>query len=424
MRGLNLKLAGLALTTLLCGPAWAQTQAPTQTATVTSTQPGASAPHGSASQPAAEQTQPLPSALAAQPLTAGQKGPPPGFVAPPLPKPDENNAARAKTQPGNNAPFWRGVRDSGQLQGYTSLPGAEKGVLIQSFVQYPGSRLTTAGEAWRQVRNRWLIPYGGALLLIVAVAIAIFYWRKGPLGHAENDAGLRHIERFTPFERAAHWTNAAAFVVLALSGIVMAFGKYFMLPIMGGALFGWLTYALKTMHNFVGPLFVVSLVVVFFTFVRDNVPRRGDWTWLKRGGGMLKGQEVPSHRFNAGEKVVFWGGVFLLGSIVVASGLVLDKLIPGLGETRGQMQVAHMVHALGTLLMIAMFMGHIYIGTIGMRGANQAMRSGYVDEAWAREHHEWWYEDIKAGRIAAQRSAPRTEAQLPLGAPGGPGAPA
>ena len=98
----------------------------------------------------------------------------------------------------------------------------------------------------------------------------------------------------------------------------------------GRQLFGWLTYALKTLHNFAGPLFAVSLVVVFFTFLRDNWPQRGDCDWLLKGGGMFGGEEVPSHRFNAGEKLVFWGGVLVLGGIVVASGLVLDKLIPGL----------------------------------------------------------------------------------------------
>ena len=142
------------------------------------------------------------------------------------------------------------------------------------------------------------------------------------------------------------------------------------------------------------------------TFVRDNLPARGDWNWLRRGGGMLGGQEVPSHRFNAGEKLVFWGGVFALGLLVVASGLVLDKLIPGLGETRGQMQVSHMVHAVAAVLMMAMFLGHIYIGTIGMKDSYKAMRTGYVDEAWAKEHHEWWYEDVKAGKLPVQRSSP------------------
>jgi formate dehydrogenase subunit gamma len=342
---------------------------------------------------------------AAPAASAAATGAPAGFVAPDLPKPEDSNAARAKSQPGNNAPFWRGVRESGVQKGISNLPGAEKGVLIQPFVQYPGSMRTNAGEAWRQVRNQWLIPYGGSLVLIVVVAIALFYFKRGALGGHERHSG-RVIERFTYFERAAHWSNATAFSVLAISGLVMAFGKFFLLPVIGHTLFGWITYALKTAHNFAGPLFAVSLVIVFLTFVRDNVPSRDDLVWLKKGGGLFGGEEPASRRFNAGEKIVFWGGVFLLGAIVVGSGLVLDKLIPGLDYLRTDMQLAHMIHYVATVLMICMFLGHIYIGTIGMKGAYSAMKTGYVDEGWAEEHHRLWAEDIQAGKIPAQRSRP------------------
>ena len=307
--------------------------------------------------------------------------------------------------------MWRQVGEG--VSGFTSLPSREApeaGNLIQPFVQYPGSSLTNAGEAWRQVRNNWLIPYGGALLLIVMGAIALFYVSKGTLKQHGTDTG-RKIERFTPFERSAHWSNAIAFCILGISGIVMAFGKFFLLPVMGLTLFGWLSYALKNLHNFAGPVFAVSLVIIFVTFVRDNMPSRGDLVWLLKGGGLLSAKEVPSHRFNAGEKLVFWGGVFFLGIVVVGSGLVLDKLLPGLLYVRDTMQIAHMIHAAAAVLMMAMFIGHIYIGTIGMQGAYQGMRTGYVDETWAREHHEFWYDDIKAGKIPAQRTqaAPPTQ---------------
>jgi formate dehydrogenase subunit gamma len=335
--------------------------------------------------------------------------PPAGFVAPALPGADETNAQRARSQPGNNAPFWRGVRDSGVQEGVVNLPGAEKGVLIQEFVQYPGSRVTNAGEAWRQVRNQWIIPYGGALLLITLLALAIFYFTKGPLGGHEPNTG-RLIERFTYFERAAHWSNATAFSVLAISGLVMAFGKFTLLPLIGATLFGWLSYALKTAHNFAGPLFAVSLVVVFLTFVRDNLPERQDLEWLRHGGGMFGEHQVPSGRFNAAEKLIFWGGVFLFGFVAVASGLVLDKLIPGMAYLRGDMQIASMIHGVATTLLIATFIGHIYVGTIGMKDALRGMKTGYVDEAWAREHHELWYDEVRAGKARAQRAPPATPA--------------
>lgn len=196
-------------------------------------------------------------------------------------------------------------------------------------------------------------------------------------------------------------------MVLAVSGIVMAWGKFFLLPILGSTLFGWLAYALKTAHNFAGPLFAVSLVIVFFTFVRDNLWRREDTQWVAKGGGLLSGHEPASHRFNGGEKLLFWLGVCLLGTVIVVSGLVLDGLVPAWGETRAQMQLAHMVHAAAAVGMMAMFMGHIYIGTVGMKGAYGAMRTGYVDEGWAHEHHALWAEEVRTGKIAAQRSNAR-----------------
>ncbi len=323
----------------------------------------------------------------------------------------QTNAERAKVQPGNNAPVWRQAAQG--VEGHSTLPkrdAPEAGFLMQPQVQYPGSRLTNAGEAWRQVRNNWIIPYGGSLLLITLLAIALFYWRKGSIDLHGAETG-KTIERFTYFERAAHWTNAIAFCTLAISGIVMAFGRFFIQPVLGGTLFGWLTYALKNAHNFMGPLFAVSLVVVFFTFVRDNMPSKEDIAWVLKGGGLFGGQEVPSHRFNAGEKIVFWGGVFALGLVVVGSGLVLDKLIPGLVYVRETMQISHMVHASAAMLMMAMFMGHIYLGTIGMKGAYKGMKTGRVDETWAKEHHQLWHDDIKAGKIPAQRTPPSVSTQ-------------
>ena len=205
---------------------------------------------------------------------------------------------------------------------------------------------------------------------------------------------IRNMGLITLGHSLTHWYPATFFMLL---------------PIIGSSLFGWLTYALKNAHNFAGPLFAVSLVVVFCTFVKDNLPSKGDLTWLLKGGGMFGGAEVPSHRFNAGEKVLFWGGVFFLGVVVVVSGLFLDKLLPSFVYTRGEMQIAHMVHAVTTVLMMAMFLGHIYMGTVGMEGAYQAMRTGYVDETWAKEHHQLWHEDIQAGKIPAHRSpAPTT----------------
>lgn len=299
---------------------------------------------------------------------------------------------RSVTQPGNNAPVWREV-NSDQAH-YSSLPAKEAGVLIQR-----------TGQQWRLFRNGVITVWGGWLLVVVPLAILAFFAWRGTIPLREPRTG-RLIERFTPIERIVHWTMAISFVLLAVSGIIMLFGKHFLLPIMGHTLFGWLTYLLKNVHNLVGPIFTFAIIVGFVFFVRDNFPGREDIRWLKSMGGMVSGEHVPSRRFNAGEKLWFWGGLVFFGLILSASGWVLDMIVPGLDYYRATMQIANVIHGIAAVLMMAMSLGHIYMGTIGMEGAYRAMRHGWVDEAWAKEHHELWYDDIKAGKIPAQRSTP------------------
>jgi len=317
----------------------------------------------------------------------------------------QNQAERTRDQPGNNSPTWRIVKEG--TNNYSSLPGLESGVLIQPKAQFPGqSRATTAGEAWRQYRNGPLTAIGAGLILAGLFIVIVLYFVAGPIRNKEAPTG-RVIERFTPVERAVHWTVALSFVTLAISGLIMLFGKFLLLPIIGYTLFGYLTYLLKNVHNFVGPLFAVSIVVFFVMYVRDNLPRKEDFGWLIRFGGLLGGKEPSSGRFNAGEKIWFWGGLVLLGLIVSASGFVLDMLVPGIAYTRGNMQIANIVHLLGTTLMAAGSIGHIYLGTLGMEGAYEGMRHGYVDDTWAKEHHDLWYDQVQKGEIPRVRTQQR-----------------
>lgn len=130
---------------------------------------------------------------------------------------------------------------------------------------------------------------------------------------------------------------------------------------------------------------------------------------------MLSERQVPSHRFNAAEKGIFWWAITLPGVVVVATGLILDQLLPGLVVLRADMQVAHMIHSLLALWMVAVLVGHIYMGTLGTRGAYEGMATGYVSEGWAQEHHELWYDDVRAGKIRAQRLPSAPAASAPVG---------
>jgi len=297
----------------------------------------------------------------------------------------ETQQQRAQSQPGNNAPVWRDVR-SGREE-YTSVRGRETGVLVQTY-----------GETWRQLRNAWITPIGGWVVALIAALIGVFHWLKGSVKlHAKATGRL--IERFTAIERYAHWTMGISFAILGVTGLIMFVGKYVLLPVIGYTLFGWLTQLSKHLHNFVGPLFVLSLVVFIVMFIRDNLPKAHDFGWFASAGGMFGGKHVASGRFNAGEKVWFWVGVVALSLLVSASGLILN--FPNFDQTRAIMIESNVVHAISACAVMALSLGHIYLGSIGVDGAYESMRYGYVDEAWAREHHELWYNDVKSGKVKA-----------------------
>ena len=294
---------------------------------------------------------------------------------------------RSIDQPGNNAPVWREVRKEGSQENYTSIKGREANVLVQS-----------AGNTWRQIRNGPLTFYGGWLIVAVTLIIAAIYFAMGPIRMHDKPTG-RMIERFTLAERWAHWVMGISFVVLGITGLIILFGKHVLLPVIGYTLFAWLTQMSKHLHNFVGPLFVISLLVFIVIFIRDNLPKAYDFGWFASAGGMFGGKHVASGRFNAGEKVWFWIGVVALSLIVSASGLILN--FPNFDQVRAVMIEANVVHAVSACAVMALSLGHIYMGTIGVDGAYESMRHGYVDEAWAKEHHEYWYNDVKSGKVRA-----------------------
>ena len=258
------------------------------------------------------------------------------------------------------------------------------------------------GNTWRHLRNGPLATIAGIILLVVPLLIFIFYKTVGPM--REEPRSGRTIQRFNRWERQVHWATAFSFIALAITGIIIMFGKKIMLPWMGHTLFSWVAIISKYLHNFVGPLFILCSILMFITFVRRNFFNRNDLQWVKQGGGLLSHKHVPAGFFNAGEKTWFWLGVTVLGLIMSITGLILDFV--NFGQTRYVMQVANYLHIGGAALYIAAAMGHIYIGTWGTPGAYEAMRHGTVDENWAQAHHALWYEQVKSGNAPGTHPAP------------------
>lgn len=279
----------------------------------------------------------------------------------------------------------------------------------------PDVLVQRGGNTWRTLRNGPIATIAGALMLLMLLALFLFWRIVGPAPMESPPSG-RRIRRFSAWDRLVHWVTAVSFILLALTGLTILYGKKLLLPLVGHDAFSWLAVIGKYLHNFIGPFFIFCTVVMFFTFLRENFFVRADWMWIKRGGGLASHQHVPAGFFNAGEKLWFWGGVSLLGLIVSVSGLLLDFV--NFGQTRYALQWANYLHVVAAVLYITASMGHIYIGTLGTPGAYDAMKTGSVDEEWARAHHQYWYEDVRSGRVAERgsRAARRSDVNARGGA--------
>ncbi len=250
--------------------------------------------------------------------------------------------------------------------------------------------LQRGGNSWRVLRNGPLSTASGVVLAGAALAILALWMLVGPAEPAPQTG--QRIERFSRSQRIIHWATAITFVLLAVTGLLMLFGKL-LIPLLGHALFSWLAIASKYVHNVAGPLFVLCSLAMFFAYVRDNLFDRSDWAWARSGGGLLGGAHPPAGYFNAGEKAWFWAGVVGLGLLMGATGLVLDFVV--FGQTRYVLQVAHVLHLVGATLYTAASLGHIYLGTLGTPGAYEGMRHGTVDAGWARMHHSLWADRVE-----------------------------
>lgn len=302
---------------------------------------------------------------------------------------------REAAQPLNNAPVWRDVRSG--APGVTQVRGRETNILIQP-----------QGEAWRSLRAP-LAFWGGMLVALAILGLALFYLIRGPLDLPANEKrGGRLIERFTPMDRYAHWLLAITWVTLAITGLVLSLGKSVLLPVIGYTLFSWLAIVAKTLHNFIGPILIVAVPFLFIRYVRDNGIGIDDVRWFLNIWGYFTGHEHPSGKYNAGEKLVFWMVLVLLSTVLVGSGLVL--VFPNFNQTRSTMQIANVVHMVAAYVAISLALVHVYLGTIGMGDAYRAMRYGYVDESWAKHHHLRWYQEVAAGRAREHFADPKAVA--------------
>jgi formate dehydrogenase subunit gamma len=300
----------------------------------------------------------------------------------------------------SDAEIWRAVRQG--IQGNVSIPDKRAGVMIQS-----------EGENWRAWRNGPITTGGAWGMLGTIGLLALFFVFRGRVRIEAGPSGTS-IERFNEIERFAHWLSAVSFILLALTGLNLLYGRHVILPAIGPDAFTALSLVGKYVHNYVSFAFMAGLALMFVLWVRHNIPNKHDLSWAVQLGGLFQtGIHPPSKKFNAGQKGIFWI-VILGGGSLAASGVslmfpfefsmfewtfgVLNVFGAGLPTALTpleEMQWSQWWHAIMALIIIAVILGHIYIGSMGMEGAFDAMGTGHVDENWAREHHSLWVAEVE-----------------------------
>jgi len=311
--------------------------------------------------------------------------------------------------------LWRTLR-YGSVDVTTQARGPASTTLVQD-----------GGMWWLNFRQGPLLTYGGYLLLGTLGLLVLFYLIRGRI-RIDGEKTGRTITRFKAIERFGHWLMGGSFILLALTGLISLFGRKFVIPTFGHDSFALIAVASKWIHNNVSWAFMIGLTMVFFMWVLENIPNRHDLKWVAVGGGLFKkGVHPPAKKFNAGQKVIFWS-VILLGGSISISGLSL--LFPfelpmfaktfahmndfGVSQLLGfgtlptdlspqeEMQYAQLWHAIVGFVLMAIILAHIYIGSVGMEGAFDAMGTGEVEEQWAREHHSLWVDEVKAKEAQSQ----------------------
>ena len=283
------------------------------------------------------------------------------------------------------------LKELNRIQGRGTIPDVRSYVLEQP-----------AGREWRhfhEVTLRWI---GGIAVLGMLGLLIMFYLARGMV-KIENGRSGRKIVRFNGFERFVHWMTAACFIILALSGLNITFGKPLLLPLIGPEAFTTWSELAKYAHNFLSFPFTIGVVLIFLMWVGGNIPNNVDVEWVKRGGGIIGNDHPPAYRFNAGQKMIYWIVVIGGGASAVTGYLLL---FPFYGTGIEGMQIAQVVHAVVSVLFIAAMLGHIYIGTVGMEGAFEAMGEGTVDINWAKQHHRLWLEEEVSRSPKGARAQP------------------
>lgn len=204
----------------------------------------------------------------------------------------------------------------------------------------------------------------------------------------------RLLQRYNDRERLNHWVIALLFVLTGLSGLAFfhpAF--YFFTNLFGGGQWA------RILHPFMGVVMFVSFLGLFFRLWRDNVMNDADKEWRAHSGDMLRGDKKkmpPVGKYNAGQKMMFWVTALSLLVMLVTGVMFWRPWFAPVFPIAVQ-RAAVLLHSVAAVILILSTIVHVY-AAIWVKGSVRAMTRGTVTDAWARQHHTLWHEQMTRGK--------------------------
>lgn len=197
------------------------------------------------------------------------------------------------------------------------------------------------------------------------------------------------IKVTTGFERFVHWILAISCIILFLTGLGMMFHSLNALSVFIGGM-----YNLKLLHNYSGIVFGVSLCIAIPLWWAEAARfEKGDGEWMGAMGGYIgHPKKVPeAGKYNPGQKIFFLVVVFI-GLCMVVSGVVMWLQVKfALSLVRWM----YTLHAFGFVVLLAFFLIHLYLATVGVPGSASAMLTGWVRYSWLKTNHGRWLKELE-----------------------------
>ena len=264
--------------------------------------------------------------------------------------------------------------------------------LIDNILGYDKQGSFHLGQYFTILQSTYFKPLFFGVLFGIPAIFFIHYKIIGPMIFSHD---RKKIYVFTVFHRMIHTIAGIAFILLIPTGLIMIFGSTF-----GGGTF---VKFCKEIHAISTLIFIVSIVPMFFMWLKAMIPSSDDIKWMMILGGYLNKRKdpIPAGKFNAGQKMWFWIAT-LGGFVMIGTGIAmffkdarLDLLASLFISQIDFLRASVIVHNILGMAVLALFLTHVYMSVFAIKGAVHSIITGYKEEEEVEVLHSSFYRELK-----------------------------